>query len=310
MPKNVCHPHRGRLYRALCAGAVVALLAATVARADVVERTFDVRPGGKLTLDTDIGSVEVRSAPGNQVQVRVEREVRSGSDKDFELNFEQRGDDVLVEGEKPGSSWGWSFWNRYKVHFDIVVPENYNLDLETAGGSIKIADLIGDVDCHTSGGSIRIKDIDGEVDCRTSGGSVHIGRVEGSVFAKTSGGSITIDRSGGSVVAKTSGGSVTVNEVLGSIDASSSGGSVSARLSSQPLADCRLTTSGGRVEVSLAGSIGVELDAKTSGGRVHLDMPVTISGEVRRTSVRGAINGGGPQLYLRTSGGSIYVKEI
>ena len=123
-------------------------------------------------------------------------------------------------------------------------------------------------------------------------------------------GSITIDRSGGSVVAKTSGGSVTVNEVLGSIEASSSGGSVKARISSQPLADCRLTTSGGRVEVSLAGPIAVDLDAKTSGGRVHLEMPVTIQGDVSKTRVRGSINGGGPQLYLRTSGGSIYVKEL
>ena len=301
---------RKNAYRACCAVAAVALLSSATAFADVVERTFSVHPGGKLTLDTDLGSVEVRSAPGNQVRVRVEREVRSGADKDFELNFEQRGDDVLVEGNKSGGDWGWSFWNRYKVHFEIVVPEEYNLELETAGGSIKIADLVGDVDCHTSGGSIRIDDIDGQVDCRTSGGSIHVGRVEGSVNAKTSGGSITIDRSGGSVVAKTSGGSVTVNEVLGSIEASSSGGSVSARLTSQPLADCRLTTSGGRVEVTLAGPIAVDLDAKTSGGRVHLEMPVTISGSVSKTSVRGTLNGGGPQLYLRTSGGSIYVKEM
>lgn len=295
--------------RALCALAIISLVSTVALHADVVERTFDVAPGGKLILDTDIGSVQVRSASGDQVRVRVEREVRGGSDSDFELRFDQRGDDVLVEGDKPGSGWNWG-WNRYKVRFDITVPEEYDLDIETSGGSIKIADLIGDVDCHTSGGSIRVEDIDGEVDCRTSGGSIHVGEVEGSVLAKTSGGSITIDRSGGSVVAKTSGGSVTVNEVMGSIDASSSGGSVKARLTRQPLADCRLTTSGGRVEVELAGPIAVDLDAKTSGGRVHLEMPVTISGSVSKTAVRGTVNGGGPELYLRTSGGSIYVKEI
>jgi hypothetical protein len=288
---------------------VFAFAAPGLAGADVVERTFDVAAGGTLKLDTDRGSVEVRSIPGNQVRIKVEREARSGRDDDFELRFEQSGADVVVEGEAP-SSWGWNSWNRFRVRFEIEVPERYNLDIDTSGGSIDIADLEGDVDCRTSGGSIRVADIAGRVDCRTSGGGIDIGRIEGSVLARTSGGSIQIDRSGGSVVAKTSGGSITVNEVLGSVEATTSGGSVRATLTDQPLADCRLSTSGGRIEVTLAGTIAVDLDASTSGGRVNVDMPVLVQGTVGRTSIQGEINGGGPQLHLRTSGGSIYVKRL
>jgi DUF4097 and DUF4098 domain-containing protein YvlB len=296
--------------RALVALSFLALIT-TAAGADTVERTFDVRPGGKLILDTDLGSVDVRTTADSQVRIKVEREAGSGRDEDFELRFEQRGDDVVVEGERPGGGWSsWGSRNRFKVHFEIEVPEEYDLDIETSGGSIAIADLRGDVDCNTSGGSVRVADIAGRVDCRTSGGSVHIGRVEGSVLAKSSGGSITIDRSGGSVVASTSGGSVTVNEVMGSIDASTSGGNVTARMNSQPQADCRLSTSGGNIDITLASAVAVDLDAKTSGGEIHLEMPVTIVGNLSKTSVRGSINGGGPQLYLRTSGGNIQVKEL
>ena len=288
----------------------LAFLLPLTASADVVERTFDVGRGGTLTLDTDAGSLDIRSAPGDQLRVRIERDVRGGADETFELRFEQDGDNLRIEGERPEGNWSWFGSNKYRIRFEIVVPEQYNLDLATAGGSIKIAELEGDVACKTSGGSITVDDIEGQVDCRTSGGSIDIGRIEGSVVAKTSGGSISIDRSGGSVLAKTSGGSIAVNEVLGSIDATTSGGSVRAKISRQPLGDCRLSTSGGKVEVELAEGIAVDLDAKTSGGRVRLDVPVTVHGDIGRSSVRGQINGGGPELYLRSSGGSIYVKSL
>jgi Toastrack DUF4097 len=300
---------RFRHCRAILVLAAAVLALPALGSADTVERTFDVSPGGTLKLDTDQGSVEVRSVPGNQVRVHVEREARDGRDDDFELRFNQSGSDVTVEGDAP-ESFGWRHWNRFRIHFEIEVPQQYNLDIDTSGGSIDIADLQGDIDCRTSGGSIRVADTDGRVDCRTSGGSIHIGRTEGSVLAKTSGGSIHIDHSGGSVVAKTSGGNVTVDEVFGSIDASTSGGSVQATLTSQPLADCRLSTSGGRIEVTLASTVAVDLDAKTSGGHVDVDMPVLVQGTIARTSISGQINGGGPQLYLRTSGGSIYIRRL
>jgi len=288
-------------------GLLCLALLAPAAHADTVKRTFDVASGGTLEVDTDQGSVHITTAPGSQVRITVLREARSGDDEDFELRFDQRGNDVIVEGERPGSGWSWN--KRFKIRFDIVVPEQYDLEIETAGGSISVADLQGDVNCHTSGGSIDVDDIEGRVDCRTSGGSIDIGRVDGTVMAKTSGGSISIDRSGGSVVAKTSGGNITVNEVLGSIDATTSGGSVRATISSQPQADCRLSTSGGKVDVQLADSVAVDLDARTSGGRVHVDVPVMVQGTVGRSSLQGEVNGGGPQLHLRTSGGSIHVRR-
>lgn len=288
---------------------LVALLPAVTA-ADTVRRSFDVRGDGTLTLDTDIGSIDVRAGSSNQVQVTVEREARSGDDEDFELVFDQSGNDVRIEGNRPDRGWGWSSGNRFKVHFDVEVPAGFSVDLETSGGSIDVAALDGDVDCRTSGGNVDLDDVGGRVDCRTSGGSIDIGKVSGTVLAKTSGGNIRIDRSGGSVVAKTSGGNIVVNEVLGSIEASTSGGNVVATIASQPQADCRLTTSGGGVELTMDESISADLDAKTSGGSVRVDFPVMVQGEISRSNLQAQLNGGGPQIYLRTSGGSIRIRGL
>ena len=67
-----------------------------------------------------------------------------------------------------------------------------------------------------------------------------------------------------------------------------------------------LETSGGSVALTVPRALGAELDARTSGGRVSVDVPV--AARVRgRSEVRGPVNGGGPLLRLRTSGGSVSV---
>ncbi|MDH3522998.1 MAG: DUF4097 domain-containing protein [Acidobacteriota bacterium] len=294
----------------LVAAFVLAVLVPALAGADTVRRSFDVVGDGTLAIDTDLGGIDVRAGAAGRVLVTVEREARSGDDEDFELSFDQSGDDVRVTGTRPGGSWGWNSGNRFRVHFEVEVPAGFSVDLSTSGGSISVASLSGDVACATSGGDVALDDVGGRVDCRTSGGDIEIGKVAGTVLAKTSGGDIRIDRSGGSVVAKTSGGDIVVDEVLGSIEASTSGGSVRATIASQPLADCRLTTSGGRVELTIDPSVAANLDAKTSGGSVHVDFPVTVQGEIGRSSLQAVMNGGGPQIYLRTSGGGIHLKSL
>jgi hypothetical protein len=64
------------------------------------------------------------------------------------------------------------------------------------------------------------------------------------------------------------------------------------------------------VTINLAKGIGVELDAHASGGGVHSDVPTTIQGTQDDDTLRGRVNGGGPKLVLRSSGGGIHVREM
>ena len=212
-------------------------------------------------------------------------------------------------------------------HYRISVPREFHLDLTTRSGEIGVSDLKGSVRAKTSGGSLRFGSINGPVwgntsggnitmeggkstaELKTSGGNVRIGSVDGEVNAITSGGSIVIDRVSANVTARTSGGNVEVKETSGSVDASTSGGSIYASMLTSPSATCRLTTSGGNITVRLPESAKVELDASTSGGSVNTDFPVVVRGSLRRDSLKTSINGGGPLLYLRTSGGSIHLKQ-
>ncbi len=304
-------------------------------QAKAIEKTFRVKPGGRLVVDSDMGSIEVRGGNSNQVEVRVIKRA-GGWDSDqaeealqkFQVDFSQHGDEVVVEGRFK-DSWFKRYSGKLKIRFLISVPETFNVDLQTAGGSISVDDLNGEVRAKTSGGSlnfgsingpvwgktaggsIRLKGSSGSVEVKTAGGSIDIGEVEGNVLAKTAGGSISIKQAKGNVIAATAGGSIDVEEVMGTIEASTSGGSVEARITRQPRGDCSLKTSGGGVTVYLARDIAVDLDARSNWGKVHCDFDIEASSNSQRKSVlRGKINGGGPKLFLRSSAGAVRIKEL
>ena len=281
---------------------------------ETIERSFTVSPGGWLHLETDKGSIEVRTSPDPRVDVQVDlhadtsgdRKARKILDK-FNVDIAQVENGIRIEARF--DSEGSGFWDRdrkrLKVRFVILVPQQYNLNLNTSGGSINVADIDGEVNSRTSGGSLRFGNISGSLDARTSGGSIRLENCSGPADVQTSGGSIKIAKAAGPINARTSGGSIQVDEVMGAIDARTSGGSIEAYISQQPDASCSLKTSGGSINIYLVHDVGLDVDAKTSGGSVSTDFPVTVIGELKRSELKGMINAGGPQMYLRTSGGNI-----
>ena len=48
---------------------------------DRIKKSFTVEPGGKLTLETDLGSIEVQAVKGNIVDVEVIWKVKTSSEK-------------------------------------------------------------------------------------------------------------------------------------------------------------------------------------------------------------------------------------
>lgn len=304
------------------------------AQGDKITKSFKVKNGQLLYLKSDFGSVQVDTWDRSEVKVDVILKAgRSKRDaerffENFDVKFDSDNRGVQVYGEYRGSRRWLSGRNRVNVHFEIMVPREFDLDINTAGGSIKASDLIGDIDLKTSGGSIRAGNVEGpvrantsggsitvgnargDVDVRTSGGSITVGETTGSVYAKTSGGGITLERVNGDAEAYTSGGSLNFKDVKGNVNGKTSGGGIYAKVSGKIDEDCSLKTSGGSIRLYLPENTSANIDARTSGGRVTTDFPVTVKGVIKKNSLNGKINNGGPLLYLRTSGGNISINEL
>ena len=254
-----------------------------------IERSFQVVPGGRLTVDADRGTIEVRTANRDFVDVEIERKVkRSGKWsvekvlEDFVITFDHSDNEVAIKAKYDRKN----LWrsnrerNRLRIKFLITVPQQYSVDLKTLGAGISVEDLEGEVRGQTSGGGLRfgrikgpvwgrtvgggikLEGTQGDVDVKTSGGGITIGSVEGAVEAKTAGGSIRIDKAGGSVNAKTSGGGITIGSVEGGVEAKTAGGSIRI---DRATGSVNARTSGGGITVE---EVMGNINAKAAGGSI------------------------------------------
>jgi len=285
----------------------------------VVEKTFNVQPGGLLKVETSGGDVRIETSSDATVKVVAKEEIKASSEaeaddllKKLTLEIEQDGNGVhaLAKYEQRMPGFNWGSWPPVQVSFIVTVPEKYNVELKTSGGDIKVADLQGTVHARTSGGSVSLGKISGDVDAHTSGGNVRLAEGSANVKLGTSGGNISVERAVGVTDLDTSGGDIKIGSVENTLRASTSGGNVSAGLVGPLKGDCELSTSGGRVRAKVDRTAAFDLDASTSGGEVEATgLTLTIEkGGSGRSRLAGKVNGGGPVLKLRSSGGDIAVE--
>ena len=318
----------------LLAVLAVGALAAWAGDEEGIVRTFSIAPSGELVVQARRAKVEVR---GGSDQVRVS--LRRGNDDaaaiedDYDIGFEQNADRLVVTAMARERFLRGRFRlrNARPLAISVEAPSGFGADIDTNAGSVRVAAIAGPLQARTAGASVRIDDVPGvvqvrtsggsirhagtsaSVDANTSGGSIAIGHVQGAVFARTSGGRIAIEQAG-PVTARTSGGSIAVGQAHGAVQAKTSGGSIDATLAVQPQDDSELRTSGGSIAIRLAPDIAVDIDASSSGGNVRVEDGLALDGDHLQRGepwkdVQATLNGGGPALRLRTSGGSIRLRQ-
>jgi hypothetical protein len=300
------------------AGILAAFTVSASAKVErVIEKTFLVNPGANLRVSTSGGEIRVDPLAGNTVHVTVKEHIRASSEADADLVLqklnlviEQHGNDVVASATfKDDGNFHFGSWPPVSVDFVVTVPPSTSVDLKTSGGDIAVGDLGGTVLAHTSGGEIKLGKIGGEVDATTSGGNVDLDVGQSSVKLSTSGGTISAGRLVGPARLRTSGGDIKINAAENTVDAHTSGGDVKAVFEGPLKGDSSLSTSGGDVKATVGQSAGFHLAASTSGGDVRADgLTIRIDhGGVGKSSLSGDVNGGGPVLELRTSGGDVNV---
>ena len=290
----------------------VLLMGTAIADASVehhIERSFQVTPGGRLIIDSDRGSIEVRTAEHDLVDVKIERKVKKNGKwsveevlEDLAITFDHSDDGVIIKAKYDREiirRWNRER-NRLRVKFLITVPQRYNVDLQTVGGGISIGDLEGEVRSQTAGGSLRIGRIKGSVWGQTSGGNIKLEGTVGDADVKTSGGGITIGSVAGAIEAITSGGSIRIDEATSSVNAKTSGGGITI---GRVAGAIEATTTGGSIRIDRAGGV----NAKTSGGNITVE---EVMGNINAKTFGGSVKAyisRQPEgdCSLETSGGSV-----
>lgn len=307
--------------RPFCIASLIAG-SALVASAEIertVEKSFPVTAAGTIMLSTQGGSIRVSPSADTAVKITARQRIRAADDaeagellKKLELTFEQTGNDVRAVARYENRPTGFRFgsWPPVSVDFIVTVPAAFAAELRTSGGSITVGDLDGRLKAETSGGPITLGRIGGETRARTSGGNIKADEIRARATLETSGGDITVGTVAGPATLATSGGGIRVAAVGEALNARTSGGSIRAAFVGPLRGDSSLSTSGGSIRVTLAKDAAFRLDASSNGGGVDADgLTIKLEGDgSRRSKLAGNVNGGGPVLKLRASGGGVTVR--
>ena len=188
------------------------------------------------------------------------------------------------------------------TQFGDVAFENgsaTSLSVENNGGAvslfklnikneIKVQDQFGNIklnqalsssyDLHTNSGAITIDGAEGDLKAYTDFGNIEIANAE----------SVTLD-------VKTNSGSILFSGLLGA-------------------GPHHIKTDFGGIDLNLSGDAKLDVDLKTDFGSISSDIPITVTlnGDASSSGgeIIGIINGGGDQLTVQTSSGSINIKAV
>jgi hypothetical protein len=135
---------------------------------EVSEQVFDVEPGATLEVDNFAGNIRVSTGAAGQMRVTVTRRAAGAADLDrMQVSVDEAADGLRIRAtQPPGVTRNWS------VEFDITVPPDTVLDLDTGAGNIIVDDVEGEIAGRTGAGNVTVRGATAAVTLRTGAGNV------------------------------------------------------------------------------------------------------------------------------------------
>jgi DUF4097 and DUF4098 domain-containing protein YvlB len=241
--------------------------------ADEWKKSFSVPGKADLRVEVDDGEATVRAWDRKQIDVRITTEGWKIKASEVRVTDHQAGDRVEIEVRVPRTHISFG---RRSVRVELQVPRELRASIHSGDGRISVQDLKGEIHLSTSDGSIEADAVDGDFEAKTGDGRI---RATG-----------RWDR-------------LSLETKDGSVDAE-------ARAGSKMAGAWRIHTGDGSVTLRLPENFAADLDAHTGDGKIMVDFPVTASGSLGGSELRGKLNGGGQMLVVRTGDGPIRLHRL
>jgi len=157
---------------------------------ETFKKTIPVKGATLLTLENRNGDIEIRSWDNEEVQIVAYKKVRANNLEQAEelmehlvIDIREHSDEIEVITEYPdrgrGKDGGFFSWlmgdwgnSGYSVHYEVLVPAKFDLNLESTNGRIEVVNCQGRMRLNTTNGKIIAEDIKGSIRCKTTNGSI------------------------------------------------------------------------------------------------------------------------------------------
>jgi hypothetical protein len=268
--------------------------AASGSPANQWEKTYAISGRPDLHVVSDDGSVTVAPWDRKSVGVRVTtRGWRIGTRSGVTIEERQSGDHLEIEVRRPHRYLSF-LWSPHSIRIEIETPRDADVEIDTGDGGVSVRSLVGRCVLHSGDGSIDLEDVRGEMRLRTGDGRIRAVHLDGMLMAHTGDGAIRVNGRFDALDLTTGDGTIIAEATTGS------------RLGT----GWTIHTGDGPMTLRLPGNLSADIDAHTGDGAISVDLPVVVSGSMRRNSLRGTLNGGGPPLRVTTGDGSIRIEAL
>ena len=181
--------HRSAAIRMGMACGILLAVSAVAANAEDVTKSFAVTGRANVRVETNDGGVRVTSGDAKQVEFRVEYQGYELG-KTLRVDAHQDGDKVQLTARVTGH-WGFSWGgNSRRLHIEVRMPREADLQVETGDGSVQAESINGTVNVHTGDGSVKANSLSGTIDLHTNDGSITVENLKGDMRLRTGDGSI------------------------------------------------------------------------------------------------------------------------
>lgn len=246
------------------------------------QKEFNVKPGGTLTIDLRTGGA-ISIEGWNKDVVSANVTVKGRDSEDIVVELEQNGNNVEINSYYDGDDDSYNSNGKVMVK----VPNNYNVELNTMGGGVKIFNVNGTMRGKTMGGGLELKNLKGNLDLMTMGGEINVKDCEVNGKVHTMGGDVLVENVTGDLKAKTMGGKVKQVNVKSStgftgseVNISTMGGPIEV---DKAMNGAKVKTMGGDITVNYAEKF---VDAETMGGDIEIK---SVDGSIKAKTMGGDI---------------------
>lgn len=294
---------------------------------------LQTRDGLTLRLATDLGSVRVAvlnpgAPPVIRYTVHIETDARGPLAQNlldrYSLTAKTTSSGVEITGALPSQAGRDGANAQFWVQFEVTVPADYSLDVNTGVGDIETQNIGGTASLITQGGNIRtgrigflvprnvlpvhptaklstegghiqVQDIAGDLDAFTAGGHIVAGNISGDAVLRSGGGHIRAGRIGGRARLETDGGNITLQQAGSFVSVRTGGGQIDF---GEVRGSVRAQTGGGGIRII---TVSGPMEVESNGGSICL---TRVAG-----AVRAATAGGNIQAWINpettSSGGKV-----
>ncbi|MBI5690783.1 MAG: hypothetical protein HZC55_11885 [Verrucomicrobia bacterium] len=305
---------------AIAVTAVILAAGSLPAASREFRRTFPVGTAAIVKLETYRGDISIDENENREVglEVEVEAEAENAAAAQeliagVSVETSAQGQQVAVSIRNPretGLRPTWREQERTELRIRLLVPVRCDVQVGANEGIVRIGNLAGQIGVKLGRGDVSLRRIDGSVTVELEQGDLVLSRCSGAVTARLRRGQIYLGTVGGAAELTNDTGGIEVMAVRGSLRAAAQVGDIRVGFAPGLTADSKLTAAAGNIVAAFHGRTACRVEAAASWGRVSSDVSMEIEGgNVGGRSLSGRINGGGPAVVLRASGGSVTLKS-